>query len=755
MLKSPKIVLKSPYLLIIVIIGMSSSFCLSEEIVLSILHTNDTYGRLLPYSRDNVEFGGVLRRAYVIRQICSENPGSVIVVDAGDAISPYPLSAFDQGKTVIQMMNKMGYTAMALGNHEFDYGLTVLRERISEAQFAMLSANAIVEDTGKPLSQGYITTEAAGIKVGIFGLTTQTAQYRAAPHLLQPIKFADPFSAAKDAVKELKSQGCDFIIVLSHMGYQSDMELSAQVEGINLIVGGEIRSDDEKLITVLSPVDYSAGATLVYCPWFGGYVGRVDVYLEKQNVPAYAGTKYVIKDIRARKYQLDERSYPDQEIYLSDIKSMLDSLIDKYQITNVGTLGKVAGDEEINSLELIPLIVRKKTRSEIVLLNRGSLKPIVFKGDITRIQAVESVQYTNQVFTLDMSGAQLRSALAHSGRQVNENRTLIFSGIENNGATVNGRPLDPNEYYKVATNDFLAYGGDGYDMIASARNRRGTGLMLQQLVIDYIQSIQSSGKAVSLEPLKASLPKYVVKSKLDLGLLIEGLTVSETASKYPKINLVQSKNVGNFSYWNVQNGISSFLASPEYYLEMGLAAKYGRLQHPRSDSIELDDNMQGFILFKFMPGKWKLDPITRFEFENLEITPSDERHPVTQLSAGAEQKIHHLVTTSYGVLLRRYREENVTQNQVDFDFRVNFQAIVKGVALQSEFKFFPVFIDSASDDPLFKNYITSFVNTVKFPLNRYLFLFANAALYRETRVGPWAYKAEIAMQVRQIWGKKP
>ena len=752
MLKCLKIFSFLPYLIVLLIFGVMHNPCFSESTVLTILHTNDTYGRLLPFSKDGTEFGGVLRRAYIIRQIQNETPNSVIVLDAGDAIAPYPLSAFDQGKTVIEMMNEMGYTAMSLGNHEFDYGVGVLRNRISEAKFAMLSNNTIVNDTGKPLSQGYITTEVADIKVGIIGLTTPTTRYRAAPQLQTAITFNDPFTSTKDAVKELKAQGCNFIIALSHLGYQNDMELSAQVDGINLIVGGEIRSYDEKLITFMSPVDYATGASLVYCPWFGGYVGRVDVYLEKQD-----DGKYVVRDLRMRKYRLDEKSYPDEVVdtAVPDLKKKLDRLVSNYNLTYMGTLGSVAKNEEIKSQDLIPLIVRNQAKTEIVLLNNGTLKPVVFKDEIKRIQVMETIQYPNQIYVLELSGAQLQAALSHSSKQINENRKLVFSGIDDNGAAVNGRPINPNEYYTVATNDFLAYGGDGYDMIATGRKRKGTGLMLHQVVIDYIQSLKSSGRDLSLKSLRASLPRYVIKSKIDMGLLFEGLTVSEEAKKYPQINQLQSKNVGDFLYWNVAGGFSVFLAAPVYYLEANLLSKYGRLQHPRMKSIKLDDNLQGSVLFRLLPGKWILDPIVRFEVENVEFTPSDARHTITQVSAGAERKLIPGVTTTLGVLLRSHRPEKTTQTQLSMDFRLKYQAQIKGIAVQSELKFFPVFRDTASDEPLFTNYITSFVNSVKFPLNKYLFLTANAVLYRETQTGPWAHEADIAIQIIQKWGKKP
>jgi len=735
----------SRYILAVLML-FGTSYCLSNEVVLTILHTNDTYGRLLPFSADGKEFGGALRRAYLVRQIKDENPGSVIVVDAGDAISPYPLSAFDQGKTVVEMMNDMGYTAMSLGNHDFDYGVDVLRERINEAKFDMLSNNTLIKNTESLFCKGYITTETAGIKVGIFGLTSPTTQYRAAPYLQTSIAFREPFSSAVDAVKNLKSQGCEFIIALSQLGYQKDMELSAQVDGINLIVGGEIRSYDEKLIAAMSPVDYASGASLVYCPWFGGYVGRVDVYLDRQS-----DGKYVVKDMRMRKYRLDDISYPTEAINNSvpELKKKLDDLVASYNLAYLGTLGSVAKDEEIKSQELVPLIVRNKTRAEIAMLNSGSLRPQVFKGEVKRIQVMETIQYPNQIYVLELSGAQLQAAIAHSNTQINENRRLVFSGIENNGTAVNGRPINPNEHYSVATNDFLAYGGDGYNMIAAGRKRKGTGFMLHQVVIDYIQS---SGKALSLESLRASLPKYVVKSRIDMGLLLEGLTVSEGARDYPKINLLKSKNIGDFLYWNVAGGYSTFLASPEYYLEIDLESKYGRLQHPSMESIEMDDNLQGFALFNLLPGKWVIDPIARFEVENVEITPVKERHITTQISAGAEKKA--FITTSLGILLRHYYPEEAAQTQLTVDFRAKYQATLKGIAIQSELKLFPVLIDSVSDKPIFTNYIANSANSAKFPLYKSLYLSANAIVYRETQIGSWAYEADIAIQILHTWGKK-
>ncbi len=126
------------FILISPIIVISSHTSFSEELKLTIVHTNDTYGRLLTFDIDGTELGGIARRAYVINKIMNENPENTIVLDAGDALGPYPLSGFDQGKTVVQIMNKIGYSAMTLGNNDFDNGIEALNERITEAKFAVI-----------------------------------------------------------------------------------------------------------------------------------------------------------------------------------------------------------------------------------------------------------------------------------------------------------------------------------------------------------------------------------------------------------------------------------------------------------------------------------------------------------------------------------------------------------------------------------------------------------------------------------------
>ncbi len=748
----PRILLITHFLIFLLVLAPSDALSTSRSVTLTILHTNDTYGRLQPFSVAGTRFGGVLGRAHLIRQLRKENPDGVIVLDAGDATGPYPLAAFDSGKTVIELMNGMGYTAMTLGNHEFNYGVGELVKRISEARFAVLSANTYVKGKKTPLAQSDLKMEVRGVKVGVIGLTTPTTRYRASPELQRSIEFSDPISAAKNAVKDLKAEGCDLIIALSHLGYQGDMELIAQVGEIHLVVGSEVELPTEKTISVMSPVDDEAGTTLVYCPWFGTHLGRVDVHLEESTDGGY-----VVRGMDARKYKLDEETYPEEVLSASvpDLKAILDKLVADYQEAYRGSLGRVVENEQISSLELVPLIIRERTNAEIVLLNRGSLKEEIFEGDIQQFQVTESVRYSNQLVVLELTGAQLKQALAHSGKQVSESRQLLLLGLDASGTSVNGRSIDPGEYYSVATSDFLASGGDGYGMLISARKKEYTGMMIREAVVDYILARQASGELVSLAPLKASLPKRILKSKVGLDLMLKGLTVSESAGDYPNIKLLQSKNVGDFFHWSIQSDLSTLLASPKYDLELGLVSKYGRLQHPRLPSIELDDSAKATAMFRFLLEKSEFVPIARLEIENIEFTPSEDRHTIAQLSTGVERTMFTGLTASGGMLLRRHRPEEITENQLNLDLRAQYQTTAKGIQLKSELKFFPIILNTASDNQPLEDYIATFSSSIKFPLSRYLFLSSSIVLYRETRIGPWAHNMDIAIQIHRSWGKKP
>lgn len=247
-----------------------------------ILHTNDTHSQIDPFiHKSEGELGGVLRRYNFINSIRSQNP-SVLVLDAGDFSQGTPFYNFFSGYAEIQLMNKMGYDACSLGNHEFDKGSASLAKQLKKANFKVVCANYTFKN--KKLARivkPYTIIRINEIKVGIFGLTTNLKGL-VSPETEQELIFKDPVETAKRMVQILKEkEQCDIIICLSHLGLDqirtddiSDKMLATQVEGIDFIIGGH----SHDLLT--SPIEIN-NVIIVQSGAKGAHIGKIEIIQTK------------------------------------------------------------------------------------------------------------------------------------------------------------------------------------------------------------------------------------------------------------------------------------------------------------------------------------------------------------------------------------------------------------------------------------------------------------------------------------------
>lgn len=247
-----------------------------------ILHTNDTHSQIDPFiHKSEGEVGGVLRRYNFINSIRSQNP-SVLVLDAGDFSQGTPFYNFFSGYAEIQLMNKMGYDACTLGNHEFDKGSASLAKQLKKANFKVVCANYTFKNRKLArIIKPYTIIRINEIKVGIFGLTTNLKGL-VSPVTEQELIFKDPVETAKRMVQILKEkEQCDIIICLSHLGLDqirtddiSDKMLATQVEGIDFIIGGH----SHDLLT--SPIEIN-NVIIVQSGAKGAHIGKIEIIQTK------------------------------------------------------------------------------------------------------------------------------------------------------------------------------------------------------------------------------------------------------------------------------------------------------------------------------------------------------------------------------------------------------------------------------------------------------------------------------------------
>lgn len=302
-----KIVLFAVIISLILPFATSSAYSAEKtagDINLTILHTNDVHGMLMPYDynalgKSEKDVGGAARRVALIRKLKSEAKNPVIVMDAGDVFTRGPWANL-MGAPDFEVMNKVPYDIMTLGNNEFKAtgdisAQKILFERIKQAKFPIISANVYNKSTGKTIVPPYKILTVKGLKIGIFGLTTpRVATYPQA----EGFELRDPVEIAKQMVRELQGK-CDFLIALTHIGYADDVALAAAVPQIDVIVGGDSHTWVFKPSLINSTnrkyEPWEIGGTIVAQDGeWGKCVGRIDLRLHKSangryHVASYSG----------------------------------------------------------------------------------------------------------------------------------------------------------------------------------------------------------------------------------------------------------------------------------------------------------------------------------------------------------------------------------------------------------------------------------------------------------------------------------
>jgi 2',3'-cyclic-nucleotide 2'-phosphodiesterase (5'-nucleotidase family) len=236
---------------------------------LTILHVNDTHGRILPYIEETAGgrqmVGGAAYLARMIEDKRSKNPGGTLLLSAGDMFQGTPVSNLFKGRSVTDVMNYLKFDGMAIGNHEFDWGMDVLRHLVASSGFPYLSAN-IRDESGRylPGVKPYIIVERKKVKIAIIGMTTPEVPRITAPGRLKHMTVDRPEDILPRIIEKAKDEGHAIIIVLSHLGLDADKDLAQKIPGIHVIVGGHSHTALDNPVMVGNTIIVQAGAYGLY-----------------------------------------------------------------------------------------------------------------------------------------------------------------------------------------------------------------------------------------------------------------------------------------------------------------------------------------------------------------------------------------------------------------------------------------------------------------------------------------------------------
>lgn len=486
------------------------------DTTLTILHTNDLHARFEPINRfdstcppeDNAAgdcFGGIARLATAIAQARSEHD-TTLLVDAGDPFQGTLFYTFYKGQMAAEMMTRLGYEAMAVGNHEFDDGPRVLREFAAAVPFPLLMANA---DTGAEAdldgaTRKSVVIEKDGMRLGLIGLTPQNNDELASPG--PNILFSDPVPATQAEIDRLTDDGVDKIILLSHSGIEVDRRIARETTGLDVIVGGHshtlLSNSDDRADGPYPLVENDVPIVQAYA--YGKYLGRLTVTFDDAGRVTQAAGDPIVLDatvaeetaIVARVAELAE---PLEEIR-NQVVAETTEAID-------GDRGACrAGECLMGNLVADAMLARVQGQGiQVALQNGGGMRASIDKGTVTMGEVLTVLPFQNTLSTYRVTGATLLAALENGFSQIEDGAgrfpqvaglRVVFDPQAEPGSRVVSvevagdegfAPLDPETVYGMVSNNYVRGGGDGYAMFATqSRDVYDFGPDLADVVAEYL-----------------------------------------------------------------------------------------------------------------------------------------------------------------------------------------------------------------------------------------------------------------------------
>ena len=477
---------------------------------LTILHTNDNHGRF--WHNRSGEYGMAARATLIqsIRDEVAGTGGHTLLLSGGDINTGVPESDLQDAEPDFKGMNYMAYDAMALGNHEFDNPLSVLRQQHDWARFPFLSANIINQDTGMPLFKSHEIFDLDGLKVAVVGFTTQDTVRIGNPEFLQGLEIQSPIAVATKIVPAIAANS-DLVVAVTHMGHYrfgenggnapGDVALAKAVDGLDVIVGGHSQT------ATFSP-DVQNDTLIVQAKEWGKYVGRLDLQLRNGEISVI---NYQLIPVNLKKKVLIDGEkvsvYIDQEIVADEtLKAMLEPYQNQGQEQLMQVIGHadavfIGAREQVRTNEtnlgnLIALAQMERVQADLGIMNSGGIRDDMPAGDITYKDVLKVQPFSNTVAYVDLTGAELMPYLqvaankeAGSGAFAQfAGTTITMNGNSIESATVAGRLVEASKTYRLAINAYMASGGDGYPRLSDHANYVNSGFVDAEVLKDYISS---------------------------------------------------------------------------------------------------------------------------------------------------------------------------------------------------------------------------------------------------------------------------
>ncbi len=475
-----------------------------------IISTNDRHGQLLPRAptwAQGREVGGAAALGAHFDSVRAHSDGCpVFVFSAGDMMQGTPISNFSDGESTIAAMNLMGYDAAAIGNHEFDWGIDVLRERIEQASFPLLGANIFVKGTNRHPEWviPYAVVERDGVRIGVVGAITKSTPITTLPSNVAELDFRSIADAFNLYIPEVRARDVDFIVTMMHAGGICRRDGSCFGEAIS------------ELQATTASYDYA----------LTGHEHSSPLRTQIREVPVAQGLPYTL-GFTIGKLERDEKGavlgqfLETRVSYVDEVEpdAALAALVTRYAgivadrserpiATLAASLTKSGREYALG--RLIADAQRAATSAQVTIMNNGGIRQGLREGPVTYGQVFEVQPFQNPLVRLRLRGSDLLAALEHSLWP--SFPTAHISGLSvhyDPGAPAGSRvvearlndesPIEPDSAYTVVVISFMFEGGDGFTALRNAEAMEMTGISDLDALIAYLsrlpQPVEAPGES--------------------------------------------------------------------------------------------------------------------------------------------------------------------------------------------------------------------------------------------------------------------
>lgn len=466
----------------------------SSSTVITILHTCDFHGRHMPFvvgpgsatsqtgnprQPDNRferegKIGGFEALVAAVKHVRRERgEQNVLLLHAGDTFSDDLLGNLTQGEAIIRLMNSVGYDYMALGNHDFDYGVNRTRRLQELATFPMRGANVIEQKSGKPLfGEPFKVFTVGDVKVGVLALGYHNTHQTTAPKNIRGLQFTDGIEVAGRYVPQLRCQ-VDVVVILSHQGTAVDKLLAQKVNGIDLIIGGH--SHDR-----IHPALEVNGTKIVQAMSDTAALGEVRIKLKNNQIETVEDELHMLWADKfsdeATATLIDEMRKPHRDQLEQIIGTAAAPIARQYKRDSPFDV-------------LVGELLWRQTGADVALLPGVGYGITLRKGKVSREDLYTLLPHPVKVVTLKLTGKQIRDTLEQSAKNLSAKNPLHRVGglIQSSGLTwtlmlpspqgkrvqdvkINGIALDDSKVYTVATHSGMIRGIHRYEELPKGKD---------------------------------------------------------------------------------------------------------------------------------------------------------------------------------------------------------------------------------------------------------------------------------------------